>query len=97
MAPIQYYPAGDMALVAEFGQQIDEQINDRVHAMARWIREKNIRGISEVIPTFRSLLICYDPCKIAYSLMMLHRRKSFTAFRCATMGRILLTWSSSQD
>ena len=70
MAPIQYYPAGDMALVAEFGQQIDEQINDRVHAMARWIREKNIRGISEVIPTFRSLLICYDPCKIAYSRLV---------------------------
>ena len=66
MEPVRYYPAGDTALVAEFGQQIDAHINDRVHAMAHWIRETRLRGITEVIPTFRSLLICYDPCKVTY-------------------------------
>lgn len=66
MEPIRYYPAGDSALVVEFGRQIDEAVNDRVHALAEWIRRRQFRGVSEVIPTFRSLLICYDPCKISY-------------------------------
>ena len=70
MEPIRYYPAGDSSLVVEFGQKIDEQINDRVHALARWIREQKIRGITETIPTFRSLLICYNPCQITYGRLV---------------------------
>ena len=76
MEAIRYYPAGDTALVVEFGQQIDEEINDRVHAMARWIRKQNIRGITEAIPTFRSLLICYDPCKITYGRLVKKLQKN---------------------
>ena len=75
MESIRYYPAGDAALVAEFGQQIDEQINDHVHAMARWILDKSFRGVTEVIPTFRSLLICYDPCKVSYGRLLRRLQK----------------------
>ena len=32
MRSLRFYPAGDCALVAEFGQIIDERINDQVHA-----------------------------------------------------------------
>ena len=70
MVPIQYYPAGDTALVVEFGQKIEEQTNDRVHAMARWLQAQRMRGVTEVIPTFRSVMICYDPCKISYSRLV---------------------------
>ena len=66
MENITFYPAGDCALVAEFGREIDENINNRVHALAQWLNSRSIRGIKEVLPTFRSLMIVYDPCRISY-------------------------------
>ena len=90
MEQVRYYPAGDTALVAEFGQQIDEQINDRVHAMAHWIRIRKIRGITEVIPTFRSLLICYDPCKITYGRLVRKLQKwDGTDFSSAVSEKVI--------
>ena len=66
MDDIRFFPAGDCALVAEFGNEIDENINNKVHHLARWIGERKIRGIRETIPTFRSLMVIYDPSRISY-------------------------------
>lgn len=57
---IKIMPAGDGAVIAEFGTVIDETINDCVHNLARSLSEQNINGIIELVPTFRSLLIYYD-------------------------------------
>ena len=70
MRSLRFYPAGDCALVAEFGQIIDERINDQVHAMAQWLREQPISGVLEVLPTFRSLMIYYDPLRISYGKLV---------------------------
>ena len=67
---LQFYPAGDSALVVEFGQTIDEAINDQVHAMAGWVAQQRIRGVLEVLPTFRSLMIYYDPLRISYNKLV---------------------------
>ena len=58
--------AGDQVLVAEFGDRIDEAVNDQVHALAAKIEEQQIPGIGEVVPTFRSLLIYYDSYQLSY-------------------------------
>lgn len=63
---VKYLPAGDRALVAEFGRVIDETVNARVHQLSRALEEHPIRGVTETIPTFRSLMICYDPSVISY-------------------------------
>lgn len=68
-APV-FYPAGDSALVAEFGERIDESLNDRVHAMARWVLDQRIPGVREVLPTFRSLMVFYDPRRISYGRLV---------------------------
>ena len=57
--------AGDQVLVAEFGDRIDEAVNDQVHALAAKIEEQQIPGIGEVVPTFRSLLIYYDSYQLS--------------------------------
>lgn len=67
---LQFYPAGDSALVAEFGQVIDEAINEQVHGMARWLLAQRIPGVLEVLPTFRSLMVYYDPLKISYGKLV---------------------------
>ena len=66
MDDIRFFPAGDCALFAEFGNEIDENINNKVHHLARWIGERKVRGIRETIPTFRSLMVVYDPSVISY-------------------------------
>lgn len=54
-------PAGDTALVIEFGEGIDQQTNGRVLALAQHLCEAKIEGVSETVPTFRSLMIYFDP------------------------------------
>ena len=64
---IKLMPAGDSALVVEFGDKIDENVNAHVHALARKIEEQHIEGIVEVVPTFRSVLVQYDVFVCSYS------------------------------
>jgi KipI family sensor histidine kinase inhibitor len=54
-------PAGDTALVVEFGDQIDRELNMWVLALDHRLRQTQIEGIVDCVPTFRSLLVHYDP------------------------------------
>ena len=60
MTNVKFFSAGDHAMVVEFGSIIAENINQKVHALAGWIEEKQIEGVVELLPTFRSLMIYYD-------------------------------------
>lgn len=66
MDKIKLLPAGDRALIAEFGCEISPAINDSVNILAKSLTEAGIPGIGELIPTFRSLLIHYDPAQIQF-------------------------------
>ena len=61
MESLRLMNAGESALVAEFGNTIDPEINSKVHALAGRLTQESIPGIRELVPTFRSLLIYYDP------------------------------------
>ncbi|MEM0058406.1 MAG: 5-oxoprolinase subunit PxpB [Candidatus Bathyarchaeia archaeon] len=63
----RYLPFGDAALVVEFGNVIDLAINRKVAALNETVLRANIQGIEETVPTYRSLLIRYDPAKITYN------------------------------
>ncbi|NLY73078.1 MAG: 5-oxoprolinase subunit PxpB [Tissierellia bacterium] len=66
MDEIKFLPAGDRALVMEFGQEIDPAINARIRASLRALDRAKPDYLLETIPTYRSLLIIYDPIKIGY-------------------------------
>lgn len=66
MSEVRILPAGDMALVAEFGNEISTACNDRVRQLNQNLKKSKVKGIIETIPTFRSLLIYYDPLLISY-------------------------------
>ncbi len=53
--------AGETALVVEFGQTIDPAIHDRVMALDEAVAGAGIEGIIETVPTYRSLMVHYDP------------------------------------
>jgi len=53
--------AGDTAFVVEFGDGIDRALNARVMALHRAVVAAGLPGIVETLPTFRSLMVFYDP------------------------------------
>lgn len=64
MEPIRFLMAGDSALVAEFGNAITPEINARIRAFNIALEQAKLPGIVELLPTYRSVLIQYDPLTI---------------------------------
>src|SRR5690554_4923523 len=62
----KYLTAGDKALNMEFGNSISVEINNKIRSMTEAIGTQNIKGIVELVPTYRSLMIHYDPLKTTY-------------------------------
>jgi len=58
----RFRTAGDCGLLVEYGDIIDPDVNNRVRSMAMVMEQNAPEGVTEVIPTYRSLLIIYDPC-----------------------------------
>ena len=55
---------GEGALVVEFGDEVDPAINARVISLDTILRELALPGLRETIPSFRSLLVYYEPIDI---------------------------------
>jgi KipI family sensor histidine kinase inhibitor len=53
-------PCGDTALAVEFGEAIDPAVNACVLALDARVAQ-GIPGVVETVPTYRSLLVHYDP------------------------------------
>lgn len=60
----RYLMSGDKGLVVEFGNEISESVNEKVRGMYLAIQKNQMPGIYELIPTYRSLLIQYNPMEI---------------------------------
>lgn len=58
--------AGDKALTMEFGNSISKEVNNKIRSITVAIETRNITGIVELVPTYRSLMIHYNPLKISY-------------------------------
>ncbi len=54
-------PSGDSALVIEFGDTVDTTLSARVLALDTRIGNAAIPGLTECVPSFRSLLVQFDP------------------------------------
>ena len=54
-------PVGDAALTVEFGNSIHPDLNKKVYALERTLELHALPGLVEMIPTYRSLLIHFDP------------------------------------
>ncbi len=52
---------GDRGLLLEFGDEINPDINQKVRRMALAIDQEAMEGVLETVPTYRSLLIIYNP------------------------------------
>jgi KipI family sensor histidine kinase inhibitor len=57
----RFLAAGDGALVVELGDAIDPAINEAVLGLDAALASANVPGVLETVPTYRSLLVEYDP------------------------------------
>ena len=61
-----FIPAGDQALVVELGDTISPETNRRVNDLLLAIEEHSMLAVIDLIPTYRSLLVQYDPMLVSF-------------------------------
>jgi KipI family sensor histidine kinase inhibitor len=69
LSPPRLLSSGDSAITVEFSRSIDEMANQRVLALDRTLARETITGVTETVPTYRSLLVHYDPVQIDFDAL----------------------------
>jgi KipI family sensor histidine kinase inhibitor len=69
LAPPRILPSGDSAITVEFSTNIDDAANQRVLALDRTLANEAIPGVTETVPTYRSLLVHYDPSLVDFATL----------------------------
>lgn len=67
--PLKFFPAGDLAVQVELADEISVAVNTRVRALEFLLQDKRIPGILETVPSFRALLVYYDPLVIGFEIL----------------------------
>jgi KipI family sensor histidine kinase inhibitor len=62
-------PSGDSAITVEFSRTIDDAANQRVLALDHALARESVAGVTESVPTYRSLLVHYDPVQIDFDTL----------------------------
>jgi KipI family sensor histidine kinase inhibitor len=69
LAPPRLLLSGDSAITVEFSRTIDDAANQRVLALDRTLAREPVAGVTETVPTYRSLLVHYDPLLIDFAAL----------------------------
>jgi len=67
-------PCGDAAVSIEFGTGIDPEVSARVLALDAALNARNVPGLIETLPTYRSLMVHFDPLVLDWQGFELHVR-----------------------
>ncbi|HPS70359.1 MAG TPA: 5-oxoprolinase subunit PxpB [Candidatus Cryosericum sp.] len=66
----RFLPAGDQALVMELGDAIEEPCSMAIRSLVESIRREQVPGVRETIPSYRSILVLYDPMVSGFDEMV---------------------------
>jgi KipI family sensor histidine kinase inhibitor len=81
----RFLVAGDRALVVEYGDAIDPDINARVRGLAVLLEQAALDGVIELVPTYRSLMIHYDQRRLAADALERHVREADSRLGSVTL------------
>jgi inhibitor of KinA len=59
-------PSGDSAIVVELEARVDPEINARAIRLAGAVQAAAIAGVRDVVPTYRSVAVFFDPLRTDY-------------------------------
>ncbi len=68
LPPPRFLACGDAAVTVEFGTAIDPRVSARVLALDAALNARSVRGLVETVPTYRSLMVQFDPLIFDYDL-----------------------------
>ncbi|MBI2218646.1 MAG: allophanate hydrolase subunit 1 [Candidatus Rokubacteria bacterium] len=86
-------PLGDLYVTVEFGDELSLELNFRVIALDRALREARVAGVTETIPTTRSLGVVYDPLTLSRERLVARLReleRSATAVRAVPSRHVTI-------
>ena len=83
--------AGDSALLVEFEEEISLEVNSRVRALKYTLEKSPFQGMGELLPTYRSLLIAYDPLKISLKEAREEVRQRLSHMDSVSLPRAIVT------
>jgi KipI family sensor histidine kinase inhibitor len=63
-------PAGDSVFIVEFEERIDPEVNASAIALADAIQQAQFAGIRDVVPTYRSVAVYFDPLRTSADELM---------------------------
>jgi KipI family sensor histidine kinase inhibitor len=69
LSPPRLLPSGDSAITVEFSRHIDDAASQRVLALDHALAREAVPGVTEQVPTYRSLLVHYDPVQIDFDTL----------------------------
>jgi KipI family sensor histidine kinase inhibitor len=61
---------GDSSVLVEFEARIDPAVNERVLRFAERVRTAALAGVRDVVPTFRSVAVYFDPLRTHYEALV---------------------------
>ncbi|MEK3916906.1 5-oxoprolinase subunit PxpB [Paenibacillus sp. FSL H7-0331] len=61
-----YLPLGDQVVLLQFGQEVSMELNLYIHQYVQVVQAARIKGIRQVVASFCSISISYDPNLIRY-------------------------------
>ena len=69
-ATIRLVHAGDASLVIELEARIDPVVNRRAIALAEAIRHAALPGVRDIVPTYRTVAVYFDPLRTDYAALV---------------------------
>lgn len=63
---VKFLIASDTSVCVEFGNEISKDINAKIRAFEDTLKEHPIEGIEETVPTYRSVLVHYNPGMLTF-------------------------------
>ena len=88
MSRARIVAAGDSVLIVELDERIDPSINAQAIAIAASVEARRLAGVRDVVPTYRSVAVYFDPLRTDYdALYALLEHESSTADAAASASR----------
>ncbi len=67
---LKYIPCGDSAFIIKTGDEISPELNITVRKLLARIKQEKINGVTDFIPSYNELMICYDPLVTGYRKLL---------------------------
>lgn len=63
-------PSGDRGVRIAFGDERTLEVNTPVQTISRMLESTNIPGVQEIVPTYASVTVMYEPNEVAYQTLV---------------------------